>query len=775
MYVVNRKGDKIPVRYDEITERNTQLSRDLNIDTASLSQSIIKGLRSGMTTCQIDELACETAVFKYAYEPDYATLASRICISDLHKKTPKTFLEAMTLARQHNLITQDVYDIVVKYNVELERVIDHSKDYNYSYFGYKTLLNSYLLAIKEKNDKIIIERPQYMLMRVCIGIHGDDLDSIIESYRSMSNMEFTHATPTLFNAGTERNQLASCFLMTCGDSVDDITRCLSEAANISKYAGGIGIDITPIRGKGSHIKGTNGTSNGIIPFARVFQAVAKAIDQGGGKRPGAIQISLQVWHPDVMQFLDLKIQEKGEDFRTLDLHTSVWVPDIFWKRLELAIQSDSQESIMWSMFQPNEYPELITMYGDEFEARYLQLETDKKYFTQIPIVKLWKAVTKSLESAGEPYVLSKDNVNRQNMQMNIGAITSTNLCCEIMEYHDKDSIAVCNLASISLSSCVEDGRFNFDKLGRITRIITRNLNKIIDRSFYPIPSARDNNFSNRPIGIGVQGLADVFAMLKLPWESQGAEELNKAIFEEMYYNALQESCNLSKIHGPYANFANSPISKGLFHFDLFPRESLTLRKDWDSLRRDIMSYGVRNSLLIAPMPTASTAQILGNNEAFEPFTSNIYVRKTNAGYHQIINKYLYRDLLPLNLWTKDIVDEIIQNEGSIQSIDKIPTYIKDIYKTSWEIPSKVIINFAGDRQAFVDQSQSMNIFMKRPTLSMLTSMYIYAWKRGLKTLSYYVRSQPSTGAVKFSLDAKVEDKKERKVVCTDEVCTMCSS
>lgn len=836
MYVIKRNGDKQELLFDNITRRNQKLAKDLNIDTTSLSLSVIQGLKSGMTTREIDYLSCENAIYKSTYEPNYAILAARIAVNDLHKTTPGTFRECIDklfhnvnkINNQANpLIDTPVYEFALQHINDIERSIIHENDYNYTYFGFKTLEKSYL----QKVNGVIVERPQYMLMRVALGIHGPcsrngmyhegDIQLALQTYKELSAMKFTHATPTLFYSGTPRPQMSSCFLLNCPDSINGITDCWKTCSFISKHAGGIGVDLT-VRSKGSYISGTNGNSNGIIPLIKVFNEIARYVDQGGGKRKGAISLYLQPWHPDISEFLEIRFNTGPEEARARDIFPALWIPDLFFKRLQ-------QPNAKWSLFCPGKYPELVTLYGEEFEKRYMELETQKCYEKQIPLEDLWKKILKSLEETGLPYMMSKDNVNNKSNHKNIGPITGSNLCTEIVQYHDSKSTAVCNLASICLPQYVkEDGTFDFEELGRIVEIIVHNMNNIIDKNYYPEYEidcfdddeyldnkekpkksiGKNNNLKYRPIGIGVQGLADVFAKMKLSWESEQARKLNQLIFETIYYHALYKSYILSRFHyGPYSKFYGSPASQGILQYDMWNVTPLTHFSkqtsntqisgvplfDWDNLKNLIKQYGIRNSLMIAPMPTASTSQIMGNTEAFEPLTSNLYIRKVGAGDFPIVNNHLYKDLKEIGLWRKEIIDEIIMNNGSIQKINEIPDTIKKLYKTVWELPQKIIVDFAADRGAFIDQTQSLNIFMERPTVSKLSSLYMYGWKRGLKTLSYYLRTQPAVGAVKFTVmneninrTDKTEEQKEdqvykinkytgQKFICTEEVCTACSS
>ena len=839
MYVIKRNGEKQELLFDNITRRNQKLANDLNIDTTSLSLSVIQGLKSGMTTREIDFLSCENAIYKSTYEPNYAILAARIAINDLHKTTPKTFRECIdklfnNVNQMNNepnpLIDEKIYNFAVEYIEIIEKSIKHENDYNYTYFGFKTLEKSYL----QKANGTIVERPQYMLMRVALGIHGPsnrnniihngDIELVLQTYNELSNMKFTHATPTLFYSGTPRPQMSSCFLLNCPDSINGITDCWKTCSFISKHAGGIGVDLT-VRSKGAYISGTNGNSNGIIPLIKVFNEIARYVDQGGGKRKGAISLYLQPWHPDILEFLEIRFNTGPEEARARDIFPALWIPDLFFKRLQ-------QANSKWSLFCPGRYPELVTLYGEEFEKRYIELENKKEFTKQIPTEELWKRIMKSLEETGLPYMMSKDNVNNKSNHKNIGPITGSNLCTEIVQYHDSKSTAVCNLASICLPRFVkEDGTFDFRELGRITEIIVHNMNNIIDKNYYPEYEidcfdededeytnikpkksiGRNNNLKYRPIGIGVQGLADVFAKMKLSWESKEARILNQVIFETIYYHSLNKSYELSRFSwGPYSHFYGSPASLGILQYDMWNVVPLTHSTkfsencqykiplfDWENLKNKIKQYGTRNSLMIAPMPTASTSQIMGNTEAFEPLTSNLYIRKVGAGDFPIVNTHLYNDLKQIGLWKKEVIDEIIMNNGSIQNIEYVPETIKKLYKTVWELPQKIIVDLAADRGAFIDQTQSLNIFMERPTVSKLSSLYMYGWKRGLKTLSYYLRTQPATGAVKFTVmnenvnksnkdinnqtdtnddkNYKINKYTGQKFICTEEVCTSCSS
>ena len=830
MFIIKRDGRKQQVYYDKITARNMKLAADLSVDTISLSQTVIRGLSSGMTTRDIDQLSCESAIHRSIYEPDYGILASRIAWNDLHKNTPSTFNETIellnsnynTIKRHPNpLISEEVYKFAKEHIQEIEKTIEYNQDYNYSYFAFRTLEKSYL----QKVNKKIVERPQHMLMRVNLGIHGPskrngiihegDIKKALASYKAMSERKFTHATPTLFNAGTKRPQNSSCFVLNCPDSLGDeeydddekvisgpieetgIMECLKHCAKISKCAGGIGVSITNVRCRGAYIGGTNGRSNGIIPFVRMFNETGRGIDQGGGKRKGAIAIYLQPWHPDTPEFLEIRLNGGSEELKARDVFPALWIPDLFFKRLE----ADEK----WSFFCPGSYPELVSLYGEEFEKRYIELEEEGKASRVMKASELWEMILKSLDEKGLPYMLAKDSVNNKSNQKNIGPIHGSNLCTEVMEYHDPKSIAVCNLASISLPAFVDKEKktFDFDELGKIVEMVTENLNLVLDKNYSPVRYCAVNNLSYRPIGIGVQGLADVFAMLHLPWESQEAADLNKSIFECIYYYALKQSSAMAKLDGSYHKFEGSPASQGILQYDMWGVQPITRHDNtdefkynwevpkfnWTELKEEVKK-GLRNSLLVAPMPTASTSQILGNVEAFEPMTSNIYARKVIAGDFPLVNQHLYRDLSAIGKWNKENVDKIIKDDGSVQNLD-IPQTLKDVYKTVWEIPQKTIIDMAADRGAFIDQSQSMNIHIARPTPSKLSSMYMYAWKKGLKTLSYYLRSQATVDPVKFTImevsdpTQKIKEeimkmkeekpKKKGEYICTDEVCIPCSS
>ena len=752
MFVIKRNGKQESVKFDKITARIEKLCYGLDrrfVNSIDVAKKVIEGLYDGVTTTELDNLAAETAASLTVKHPDYALLASRIAVSNLHKNTIKSFSDTMKLLYECRdsktgklvpLLADEIWDIIQKNAELLDSTIIYDRDYGFDYFGFKTLEKSYLLKVDGK----VVERPQHMYMRVAIGIHHDDIDAAIKTYHLMSERWFTHATPTLFNAGTPKPQMSSCFLLTMkDDSIDGIYDTLKQTAKISQSAGGIGLSIHNIRATGSYIGGTNGTSNGIIPMLRVFNDTARYVDQGGGKRKGAFAIYLEPWHADVFEFLDLRKNHGKDELRARDLFYALWIPDLFMKRVE--------EGGNWSLFCPHEAPGLHECWGEEFEALYAQYEAQGRMRRTVKAQDLWFAILDAQIETGNPYLLYKDAANRKSNQQNLGTIKSSNLCTEIIEYTSQDEIAVCNLASLALPRFVINGEFDHQKLYEITYEATKNLNKIIDGNFYPVEEARNSNLRHRPIGLGVQGLADAFILLRLPFESDAAKKLNKEIFETIYFAAMTASKDLAKIDGPYASFAGSPASKGQFQFDLWNVEP-TLRWDWYRLKDEVVKYGVRNSLLVAPMPTASTSQILGNNECFEPYTSNIYVRRVLSGEFVVVNKHLLKDLVDLNLWNDDMKTRIIFHNGSIQAIDEIPEHIKEIYKTVWEIKQRNIIDMAADRGAYICQSQSLNLFVDTASASKLTSMHFYAWKKGLKTGMYYLRTQAASQAVQFTVE-----------------------
>ncbi len=759
MYVVKRDGRKEPVMFDKITERIKILCYGLNdlVDPVKVAMRVIEGLYDGVSTSELDNLAAETAASMTVMHPDYAQLAARIAISNLHKNTTKSFSETMIemyhyinprTNQKAPLLSDEVYKAIIDNSERLDSAIIYSRDFNYDYFGFKTLERSYLLRINGK----IVERPQHMLMRVSVGIHPDNIDAAIETYELMSKKFFTHATPTLFNSGTPKPQMSSCFLLTMqDDSIDGIYDTLKQTAKISQSAGGIGLSIHNVRATGSYIRGTNGTSNGIVPMLRVFNDTARYVDQGGGKRKGSFAIYIEPWHADIFDFLDLRKNHGKEEMRARDLFLGMWIPDLFMKRVE--------EDGQWTLMCPNECPGLFDTYGEEFDKLYIGYEQAGKGRKTIKAREVWEKILESQVETGTPYILYKDAANRKSNQKNLGTIRSSNLCTEILEYTSPDEIAVCNLASLSLPMFVENGQFNHKLLYDVTQRVTRNLNKVIDRNYYPVKEAENSNLRHRPVGLGVQGLADAFIMLRLPFTSDEAKKLNQEIFETLYFAAVTASMEMAKEEGPYSTFEGSPISKGEFQYNLWglKDEDLSGRWDWASLRKEVMEHGVRNSLLVAPMPTASTSQILGNNEAFEPYTSNIYTRRVLSGEFIVVNKHLLHDLVDLGIWNDSLKQEIMRHNGSIQNIDGIPQDIKELYKTVWEMSMKDIIDMSRQRGYFIDQSQSLNLFMENANFAKLTSMHFYAWKSGLKTGMYYLRTKSAVDAIKFTLN---NDKKE---------------
>lgn len=750
-YVIKRNGKVESVKFDKVTARIEKLSYSLSpmVNVIEVAKKTIEGIYAGVPTTELDNLAAETAASLTITHPDYAILASRIAVSNLHKSTIKSFSETMRLLHRYvdpasqkplPLIADDVMEIIEQHAELLDSTIIYDRDFAFDYFGFKTLEKSYLLKLNGK----IAERPQHMYMRVAVGIHKNDIENAIKTYHLMSERWMTHATPTLFNAGTPKPQMSSCFLLTMKeDSIEGIYDTLKQTAKISQSAGGIGLAIHNIRATGSYIGGTNGTSNGIIPMLKVFNDTARYVDQGGGKRKGAFAIYLEPWHADVFEFLDLRKNHGKEEMRARDLFYALWISDLFMKRVEV-----NEE---WSLFCPNEAPGLSDCWGEAFEALYTKYEAEGKARKTIKAQDLWFAILQSQIETGTPYMLYKDAANGKSNQQNLGTIKSSNLCTEIMEYTSPDEVAVCNLASIALPRFVIEGKFDYEKLYEVTYEATKNLNKIIDHNYYPVEEARTSNLKHRPIGLGVQGLADVFILLRLPFESDLAKLLNKNIFETIYYAAMSASKDLAKSEGAYQTFAGSPISKGIFQFDMWG-VTPTDRWDWEKLRAEVIEYGVRNSLLVAPMPTASTSQIFGNNECFEPYTSNIYTRRVLSGEFIIVNKHLLKDLVSLGLWNNTMKNKIIAANGSIQNIEEIPADIKELYKTVWEIKQRNIIDMAADRGAYICQSQSLNLFIDSPNTSKLTSMHFHAWKKGLKTGMYYLRTQAATQAVQFTVE-----------------------
>ncbi len=781
MQVIKRNGKREDVSFDKITARVKKMCFGINqkyVDPIEIAKKVIQGLYDGVTTSELDSLAAETAATMATNHPDYALLAARIAVSNLHKSTNKSFSATMEAlynyidpktSQKAGLISKEALDVIMAHKDKLDSAIIYDRDLTFDFFGFKTLERSYLLRMDGK----VVERPQHMLMRAAVGIHGEDIDSAIETYHLMSEKWFIHATPTLFNAATPKPQLSSCFLLTMtDDSISGIFETLTRCAKISQSAGGIGLSIHNIRATGSYIKGTGGTSNGIVPMLQVFNDTARYVDQGGGKRKGAFAIYLEPWHSDVFEFLDLKKNHGKEEMRARDLFYAMWIPDLFMQRV--------QENGDWSLFDPNEAESLCDMYGGEFEARYHQYEKEGRARKVVKAQDLWFAILDAQIETGTPYILYKDAANKKSNQKNLGTIRSSNLCTEILEYTSPDEVAVCNLASLSLPKFVIDGEFNFDKLVEVTQIVTKNLNKVIDVNYYPVIEAENSNMRHRPIGIGVQGLADAFLMLGMPFDSEEARQLNKDIFEAIYFGALTASAKIAERDGHYKTFPGSPASEGILQFDMW-NVTPSDKWDWESLKKKIMKTGIRNSLLLAPMPTASTSQILGNNECFEPYTSNIYSRRTLSGEYIVVNKHLLKDLIKLGLWNDDMRQALMAANGSVQGLP-IPQELKDLYKTVWELSMKTIIDQAADRGAFICQSQSLNLFVENPDFSKLSSMHFYAWTKGLKTGMYYLRSKAAVDPIKFTLKAEHQTKfarKEEEViegeVCNmDEGCIMCS-
>lgn len=790
MYVIKRDGSRASVSFDKITSRITKLCYGLDpkyVDPVVIAQKVIQGVYPGVTTVELDELAAQTAASFATQHPDCSILAARISVSNLHKMTSKSFSD--TISRLYHyihpkttqpaaLISHEVYEIVMKHKDILDAALIHDRDFDFDYFGFKTLEKSYLLKI----DGSIVERPQHMLMRVAVGIHMEDIPRVLETYSLLSQRYFTHATPTLFNAGTPNPQMSSCFLLSMKeDSIDGIYDTLKHCAIISKYAGGIGLAISNIRASASYIRGTNGTSNGIVPMLRVFNNTARYVDQGGGKRKGSIAAYIEPWHADVFAFLDLRKNHGDENQRARDLFYALWIPDLFMERV--------QQNQDWTLMCPNECPGLDTCHGKEFEELYTKYEQENRGRKTIKAQQLWFAILDSQVETGTPYMLFKDHCNNKSNQKNLGTIKCSNLCTEIVEFTSPDEIAVCNLASISLSKLTTPatdyqgtgGSFDFEKLKEISMVVTRNLNRVIDRNFYPREECRRSNMRHRPIGIGVQGLADVFMMLKIPFDSEEAKTLNKDIFETIYFGACTASCELAKEEGAYETYEGSPASQGQLQYDMWgvtPSD----RWDWAGLKENIAENGMRNSLLVAPMPTASTAQILGNNESTEPYTSNMYNRRVLAGEFTVVNKHLLRELTASGLWTPSVRNRIIADGGSVQNVPEIPKHIREVYKTVWEISQRVILDMAADRGAFICQSQSMNVHIADPNTSKLTSMHFYAWKRGLKTGMYYLRTRPKADAIKFTVDQEQlakdrgapQDKPTSKDE-DDEICLSCGA
>jgi ribonucleoside-diphosphate reductase alpha chain len=774
MHVIKRDGRKEAVKFDKITARIIKMCYGLDplVSPEAVAMKVIEGIYDGVTTSVLDNLAAEVAAAKTIDHPDYALLASRIAVSNLHKETKKSFSEVMEdlykyidpiTNQRASLVADDVYEVIQNNKEVLDSSIIYDRDFRYDFFGFKTLSRSYLLKINGK----IAERPQQMLMRVAVGIHKNNIVEAIKTYNLMSEGWFTHATPTLFNSGTPKPQMSSCFLLTMKeDSIDGIYETLKSCAKISQSAGGIGLAIHDIRATGSYIKGTNGTSNGIVPMLRVFNDTARYVDQGGGKRKGSFAIYIEPWHADVFDFLDLKKNFGKEEQRARDLFYALWIPDLFMKRVE-----DNGD---WTLMCPNECPGLSDTYGAEFEALYAKYEAEGKGRKTVKAQDLWFKILESQIETGTPYMLYKDAANAKSNQQNLGVIKSSNLCTEIMEYTAPDEIAVCNLASLALPKFVtEEGTFDHDKLFEVTYQATVNLNRIIDENYYPVEEARKSNMRHRPIGLGVQGLADAFIMMRFPFESEEAKALNREIFETIYYASMTASKDLAIAEGPYETFAGSPVSKGIFQFDMW-NVTPTDRWEWDILKEEVKKHGVRNSLLLAPMPTASTAQILGNNECFEPYTSNIYTRRVLSGEFIIVNKHLLKDLVKEGLWNSEMRQKLMVSNGSVQNIQEIPQYIKDLYKTAWEISQKAVIEMAADRGAYICQSQSLNIYMENANFGKLTSMHFYGWKKGLKTGMYYLRTKAATDAIKFTVDKTMAQQPAQQTIEEQQAAIACS-
>ncbi|KAG8035728.1 hypothetical protein G9C98_001384 [Cotesia typhae] len=756
LHVIKRDGREEKVHYDKISARVKKLCYGLDmdyIDPPAITYKVMHGIYPGVTTVELDNLAAETAATMTTQHADYAILAARIAVSNLHKETKKNFSEVINdlynainpvTNEKISLISQHHHNIIQKHSRTLDSAIIYDRDYNYNYFGFKTLERSYLLKINGK----IVERPQHMLMRVAVGIHEDNIDRVIETYNYMSEKYFTHASPTLFSACTKRQQMSSCFLLTMiEDSIQGIYDTMKRCALISKTAGGIGLSAHNIRAAGTRIKSNNGISNGLIPILRVFNNTARYVDQGGNKRPGAFAIYLEPWHADIFEFLDLRKNTGKDEHRARDLFYALWIPDLFMSR--------TKDDDVWSLMCPNLSPGLDECWGEEFEALYTKYENEGRYVRQIPARELWTAILKSQVETGTPYMVYKDHCNRKSNQQNLGTIKSSNLCTEIVQYTSPDEIAVCNLASIAVNMFVntETKTYDFEKLKLVTKIVTKNLDKVIDVNYYPVPEAEKSNLKHRPMGIGVQGLADAFLLLRYPFESEEAQKLNIQIFETLYYGALEASCELAQEKGVYETYHGSPVSKGILQYDMWNVTPTDLW-DWEKLKKKIAEFGIRNSLLIAPMPTASTAQILGNNESTEPYTTNVYARRVLSGEFQIVNPHLLKDLSERDLWDEKMKNEIIANNGSVQNIKSFPDELKPLYKTVWEISQKTILKMAADRGPFIDQSQSLNVHIAQPSVGVLTSMHFYGWSIGLKTGMYYLRTKPAANAIQFTVDKR---------------------
>ena len=742
MRVIKRSGRVEDVKFNKVTNRISKLTNELsdNVDVSMVAQQVFSSMYDEIKTHEIDTLSSEVCIGLITNDPDYEILATRIVASNIQKRAANNFHIAMRKLHKAGIITHEILEVSAK----VKEDIKHERDFDFGYFGLKTLEKGYL----QKVDGDIIETPQYLYMRVAIGIHGHDIERVLETYDALSRGLFIHATPTLFNAGTHRPQMSSCFLIANKeDSIDGIYDTVKECARISKWAGGIGLHIHDVRANKSHIRGTNGTSDGIIPMLRVYNSTARYVNQAG-RRKGSIAVDLEPWHADIMDVLEIRLNQGDEEARCRDLFSAMWIPDLFMKRVET--------NGKWSLFCPDKAPGLSDVYGKEFDELYEKYESEGLATKTIPAVEVWKSIIKSQSETGTPYMLYKDACNEKSNHKHIGTIKSSNLCTEILEYTDKNETAVCNLASIALPKYVdvENKEFNHEELHRVTKLVTRNLNKVIDKNFYPTENGMRSNMRHRPIGIGVQGLADVFILLRMTFGSEESRKLNRDIFETIYHASLESSCELAEMYGTYETFKGSPFSKGILQFDMWDRDpQFSGRYDWDAMRK-LVKKGTRNSLLLAPMPTASTSQILGNNECFEPYTTNIYLRRTLAGEFVVVNKHLVEDLKKIGLWSKEMKDLMVKAGGSIQNIIDIPDDIKELYKTVWEMSQKTIIDMSADRGVYIDQSQSMNLFVENPTISKLSSMHMYAWKTGLKTGMYYLRSKAKARPIQFSLEAE---------------------
>ena len=748
MRVTKRSGRVEDVKFDNVTNRISKLNYDLSecVDVTKIAQQVFSSIYDGIKTPEIDTLSAEICIGMITSDPDYEILATRITASNIQKRAANNFHIAMRKLHKAGIVTHEVLEVSSKVKDEIKP----ERDFEFGYFGLKTLEKGYL----QKIDGEVIETPQYLYMRVAIGIHGHDIDHVLETYDALSKGLFIHATPTLFNAGTPRPQMSSCFLIANKeDSIDGIYDTVKECARISKWAGGIGLHVHDVRANKSHIRGTNGTSDGIIPMLRVYNSTARYVNQAG-RRKGSIAVYLEPWHADILDFLEIRLNQGDEEARCRDLFSAMWIPDLFMKRVE----SDGN----WSLFCPDQAKGLSDVYGKEFEELYEKYESEGIASKVVPASEIWKAIIKSQSETGTPYMLYKDACNEKSNHKHVGTIKSSNLCTEILEFTDKEETAVCNLASIALPKYVdvEKKEFNHEELHRVTKMVTRNLNKVIDKNFYPTENGKRSNMRHRPIGIGVQGLADVFIMLRMTFGSEESRKLNIDIFETIYHASLESSCELAEMYGPYETFKGSPFSKGILQFDMWDRDpKFSGRYDWNAMRK-LVKKGTMNSLLLAPMPTASTSQILGNNECFEPYTTNIYLRRTLAGEFVVVNKHLVNDLKERGLWSKEMKDLMVKANGSVQNIIDIPDDLKELYKTVWEMSQKTIIDMAADRGVYIDQSQSMNLFVESPTISKLSSMHMYAWKTGLKTGMYYLRSKAKSRPIQFSLEAE---------------CSMCSA